>query len=278
MSKSLKDKLGLSPLEVEVAAVKASLDLIDDMVNNETMTFSIAPYGSEIRFNTPTHHAYFSILLADFFSIPREFFGGSDNYLGLLRLVCHQPLLSDSIEPLSSAVANFDQWLGEEVTIEQRWFPSLDLTIDLKIKRRDFITSCGNICKHNYTQLTRQGKKFGEILEKNGVQVDIEKCMIALPEFYDHFFDDILVYHASTIAQHLNDVRWGIYEYASARRREYVETWWDENPRIARYRYRFPSGIKSQLGKHLFWDLMDDVRREPYIPRFVVTKYLQRRY
>ena len=84
MPKSLSDKLGLTSLEVEVAALKASMDLIGDMVNKSIMTFSITPHGWEIRFKTPTHRSYFNIILADFFSIPREFFGRSEDYLGLL--------------------------------------------------------------------------------------------------------------------------------------------------------------------------------------------------
>lgn len=235
------------------------------------MQFFIRPEGSEVRFTTGTHRNYFSVLLVDFFSVPWEFFGSSKTYLDLLRAICNTPLLSTTITPLGSTLDDFTQWLSDEVTIRKRWFPSIDLAIDLKIKRRDFVTICGNICKHNYTQLTRQATKFRRILQANDVHVDIGNCMIALPDFHEQFHDDILLYHATTIAQYLNDIRWGIFEYANEKRRQCVVTWWDDGLRIERYRYEYPSDIKSELGKHYFWELMNVVRREPYIPRFEVA-------
>jgi hypothetical protein len=34
-----------------------------------------------------------------------------------------------------------------------------------------------------------------------------------LDDFYERFHKDILNYHSSTIAEFLNNIRWGIYEY-----------------------------------------------------------------
>lgn len=40
-----------------------------------------------------------------------------------------------------------------------------------------------------------------------------DEAALALEDFYRWFHDDILNYHASTIAEFLNNIRWGIYEY-----------------------------------------------------------------
>jgi hypothetical protein len=52
-----------------------------------------------------------------------------------------------------------------------------------------------------------------EILSRSNVSVDLDEAMLALEDFYRWFHDDILNYHASAIAEFLNNIRWGIYEY-----------------------------------------------------------------
>ena len=44
------------------------------------------------------------------------------------------------------------------------------------------------------------------------------------------------------------------------------------------YHFNYPSGMTSRFAKSCYWDLMNDVRRPPYVRRFRVTKYLKMRY
>jgi hypothetical protein len=48
--------------------------------------------------------------------------------------------------------------------------------------------------------------------------------------------------------------------------------------RINAYKYPYPRDVTSGLGKTCYWDLMNDVMRQPYIQRFEVAKYLKMRY
>ncbi len=271
--------LQLTSLEKEVITLKATLDMINDMVNYETMQFSFRDPDSSVMFNTRTHKAFFNILLVDLLSIPREFFNGDKSYLERLKDISINPLLGKrDIDSLKEAVDDFSNWLSQTVIIEKRWFPSIDLEIDLSIKRQAFVTMCGNINKHNFTQQTRQAKNLLRILEENGRQISIDKCLIALEDFQTQLYDDIFSYHAATIAEFLNNIRWGIFLYASAERERCVINWHNEKLNMSQYKYEYPSNIISELGKTYYWNLMNDMIRPPYIQKFEVTKYAKMRY
>ncbi|HTW45003.1 MAG TPA: hypothetical protein VMD58_05610 [Acidobacteriaceae bacterium] len=267
-----RDKLNLTPLEKEIVTLKAVLDMINDMVNHETMMFYLDGSDSSIAFKTMTHAKFFNIILVDLLSKPKELFSDDKDYIERLTDICENPLTdnprrNDDIQMLKDAVNAFDTWLSQTVVIEKSWFPSLELQIDLSIERKEFIAMCGNLCKHNFTQTTRQAKKFQAILKRNRQSFSIDKCLIALEDFQVQF-NSVFQYHASTIAEFLNDIRWGIYTYAFTERMRCVENWYDEEMHINRYNYRYPAKIASSLGKACYWGLMNDVMRPPYIQKF----------
>lgn len=277
--KTFQEMFDLTPLEQEVITLKAVLGMINDMVNHETMTFLLNDPHSEIRFKSMTHKAYFNILLVDFLSTPGDFFKEPKTYLERLDDICENPLFGDDyIADLKKAVSEFSNWLSQTVVVEKRWFSSLDLNIDLSIERETFITICGNLSKHNFTQQTRQARKLAQVMKDNGQSISLDRCLVALEEFYEQFADDIFYYHASTIAEFLNNIRWGIYVYAGAERERSVVNWFDEKLNLQNYKYEYPAGVVSLLGQTYYWNLMNDVIRSPYILRFEATKYLKMRY
>lgn len=280
---TFEDALSLTPLEKEVITLKAVLDMINDMVNREIMSFSFRDSDSYVIFNTITHKAFFNIILVDLLSTPSEFFNGNKNYIERLKDICQSPLMGklsfkQDIRCLQDAVSDFAAWLSQKVVVEKRWFPSIDLEIDLRIQRQAFVTMCGNINKHNFTQQTRQARKLQKILEGNGKQFSIDKCLIAIEDFQEQFYDDVFSYHSTAIAEFLNNIRWGIFIYSVAERERCVVNRYDEKLDLNCYEYKYPSGIISELGRTYYWNLMNDVRRPPYIQRFEVTKYLKMRW
>ncbi len=254
--------------------------MIGDMVNHATMIFHFSDHNSSILFPTRTHMAFFNIILVDLLSKPNEFFKDDKNYIGLLIDICANPFMdkNDNIQELKSSVIAFDSWLSEKVTVENRWFPSIDLQVNLSLQRQTFIRICGNIAKHNFTRLTVAAEMLRKVLEANGQSVSLDKCIVALEDFREQFFDDVLNYHASTIAEFLNNIRWGIYIYASTVRERCVVNNYNQQIRLNIYTYSYPKDVDSDLGKACFWNLMDDVREPPYIQRFEVDKYLKIRY
>ncbi len=272
--------LNLTPVEQEIITLKAALDMIGDMVNHETMTIHFSDPGSSVMFTTMTHMAFFNIILVDFLSKPGQFFAGDRSYVERLKEICVKPLMGEvqDATTLTEAVCTFDKWLSETVTIQNRWFPSRDLQLNVSIERQEFIRMCGNIAKHNFTQLTRQAEKLRQVFCENGESVPFDRCIPALQDFRQQFYDDVFHYHSSTIGEFLNDIRWGIYLYAAPVRARCVETRYDETLRRDTYTYAYPSDVTSDLAKICYWDLMNDVSRQPYIQRFEVAKYLKNRY
>ncbi len=270
----------LTPLEQEIITLKVVLDMIGDMVNHETMTIHFSRPDTLVMFNTMTHMAFFNIILVDLLSKPSKPFMGDKCYLERLKEICANPRIGkiEDIRELSEAVCAFARWLSEKVTIQNRWFPSLELSVDLNIERTVFIRICGNIAKHNLTHLTGAAKTLREVFAENGQSISDDKCVLALQDFRTQFYHDVFHYHSSTIAEFLNNIRWGIYSYAAPVRAHCVENRYDEGLRLNTYEYHYPADITSDVGKSCYWDLMNDVMQQPYIQRFEVVKYLKTRY
>ena len=265
---SFEQQLKLTPLECEIITLKAILDMINGMINREAMAFNFQDPDSNISFRSTIYMANFNIFLVDFLSKPTGFFEGEKDYLGRLHDICVSPQLGNQhIYDLKASVKKLMDWLSEVVTVEKRWFPSIELEVDLKIKRQDFITICGNISNN-----------FLNIMKENGQSIHIDQSLIALEDFYEQFHQDIFVYHSSTLAESLNNIRWGIYIYANAERERCVERWYDHEMQLQKYKYNFPPQIISTLGRTYFCNLLNDVINPPHIQRFEVTKYLQMRY
>lgn len=273
MAKSpFEQKLNLTSLESEIISLKSILDMINRMVNHQMMIFDFQNPDSTIRFHTEIHMAHFNLLLVDFLSKPKGFFCAVKNYLDRLQDICESPQLDNQdINDLKVSVKNFMDWLSETVSIEKCWFSEIGLELDLEIERKEFITICGNICKHNPTRLTWQANIILNFMRKSKQSIEIDQALISLEDFHEQFHRNIFSYHSSTISEHLNNIRWGIYTYVNPEQKRYGKLKKDNN-------YKYPSGIISDLGKIFYWNLMNDVISPPFIQRFKVTNCLKKRF
>lgn len=135
---------------------------------------------------------------------------------------------------------------------------------------------CGNLSKHNFTRAGRVAEKLKDILVNRGISITIEDALLALPGFYERFHKDILNYHGSTIAEFLNNIRWGIYEYLQPEFKRSIEYYGDDNPQ--KYHFLYPDGMNSEFAKKCYWDLMNEMRSKPFMRRFVVSQSLKGSY
>ena len=267
----------LNSVESEVVFLKAIKEIIDSVVNFEVLSLLGADPDSSILFETRTHHRFFNIVLVDFLSTSdKKAPVKKTTYLGALRAISAQPSFNtdDSIKALRDATDTFVHWLKEKVNVNV-WLPSIDTQADIQITRLDFLKMCGDISKHNVLRSVGVAEDLQKTLATSGIAVELEDAMLALGDFYERFHTDILNYHSSTIAEFLNNIRWGIYEYLQPEFHRSI-VWEDGEPPI--YRYTFPDEIKQNYAKQCYWDLMNEVRSEPYIRRFQVTKWLKLRY
>lgn len=264
-------------IEKEVIFLKAVQELIDDMVNYEVVKLVGNDPDSEIHFPSLTHKRFFNIILVDFLSCSdRRILGEQSSYLTALQKICVSPYFdqNNSISGLLKATAEFDNWLQKEVLVEKTWLPSIDLQIDLNIKRTDFIKICGNISKHNFSRLSGVVSNIKEIFNHNNHPLNNEEALLIIGEFYEWFHTDIFSYHSSAIAEFLNNIRWGIYEYLQPEYGQSIV----RDPDGVLYKYTYPSGVSNGFAKNCYWELMNTIRSKPYMPKFQITRFLKMRY
>jgi hypothetical protein len=273
--------------EREIVALKSAWDSIDDMVNYSMFMKLQSTKETELHFKTERHQRLFNVLLVDFLSQPRVWpFGlghppanaseSDRSILFHLRRTCREPHLgASSIAALSEPLDAFVQWLEGECTVEDVWLPSIELKTNIKVKRITFIKICGNIGKHNFARLGADVVAICDVLKANGTSIDPAFGYLVLPEFYDWFHDNVFSYHSSAIAEFLNNIRWGIYDYL---RPEFLRSFTKDDPGSLAYRFDFPADCAHLVARTIYWDLMNAVRSEPYMPRFTVTRYLKMRF
>lgn len=266
-----------SGIEQEVIILKAAKELIDSMVNFEILSIQGIDPDLHVVFKSSIHQKFFNIILADFLSRtdPRGPIRQT-SYLGGLSKIVGNPYFneSNSVHNLEVATQEFIDWLNHEVEVDV-WLPSIDKETKLDIKRLSFLKMTGNISKHNYLRAISVAKELRVILSRSGITVDIDEALLALAEFYERFHTDILNYHSTTISEFLNNIRWGIYDYLQPEFKKSI-VWEGGHP--PKYHYTYPKGIQSEFAKSCYWELMNEVREQPYMRKFKVTKWLKRRY
>ena len=281
---------GFTKTEQEVIVLKAIWEQINEMVNYEMFVKLNRTNDVELRFNTMTHQRLFNILLVDFLSEPRTWpFGlnkppsraskSERSQLFHLKQICGDPKLNPvGSDILRLPLEAFMRWLEAEFCIDDVWLPSIEVKTNIRLKRIEFIKICGNISKHNFTRLSMNVGEICDILKANGIPLEEDQGYLVIPEFYDWFHRHIFSYHSSAIAEFLNNIRWGIYEYL---RPEFVRshtTYTKDDPALIAYRFKYPPDCTRTVAQSMYWDLMNAVRSEPWIPRFEVTRYLKMRY
>lgn len=269
--------LELTPIEEEVAFLKSTLDAINSMVNFEVMALHGSDPETSILFATRTHQQFFNIALVDFLSrTDRKAPVRQTSYLGALRQIADSPKFSadNSVAALQAATSDFVAWLESEITVDV-WFPSIDLQTPLRVPRFQYIKMTGDLSKHNLLRSVGVAEDLQRLLAGQDVQVKLDAAMLALDNFYEWFHDHVLNYHGSTIAEYLNNLRWSIHDYL---RPEFSRSivWESGDPPV--YKYTYPPGVSSRFGQESYWALMNQVRSEPYMRRFQVTKWQKLRY
>lgn len=267
--------------EKEVLILLATLESIDSFVNYEVLDLNHNGLDSEIRFKSATHQKFFNIMFLDFLTL--KIFGPNEPCIEAVQTVVKSPCFNraNSISDLSLAVEQLLAWLEQDVRLIHRgdtrmfWFPSIDREIALSIKRKEFIKICGTISKHNRLGLTRQAEIIKKIFERNKVILELTEALLVMEDFYQHFHDDIFNYHSSTIAEFLNNVRLGVHDYLQP---EYHHSYVYEGGEFLKYRFTYPANVKSAYGKTCYWDLMNKIRAKPYMPKFLVTEWLKKRF
>lgn len=259
-------------MEFEVISLDVALTTINSMANWLVLELYGHDDAKELKFPTETHQKYFYVILLDFISEVNGLFTGADiTCMDLLGRITARPQLEidNSAKSLQAAHSAFKAWLATDVTVDVADLGQLTLS------REEIIYIAGNISKHHFGRLTNVIKKLQRFL---AVSTPEQNIMLALEQVYFRFNDDILSYHACTIAEHVNNIRWGIHEYLLPEYRRSYREIEDADLNVMRYDFDVPTEITTDLARSCYWDLMNSVRTKPYIPRFVANEVLKERY
>lgn len=154
--------------------------------------------------------------------------------------------------------------------------PSINCNVDLQLTRVESIKMTGDVTKHNYLRSIGVAKSLKKILLRSGVEVSCDDALLALPDFYSRFGDDVIFYQSSYICEFLNNIRWGIYEYLLPEyKRSYIclNHEYDGN-----YKFTIPKSITTDYARTCYWDLMNLIRKKPLMPKFIVSDSFKSEY
>ncbi|MEM5346074.1 hypothetical protein [Paraburkholderia azotifigens] len=278
-----------TPVEQESILLLAAWDMMSGMVNHSLFQNIKGGYDSLPMFKTSNDQRLFNILLGDFLSQPNERANNSSffnfpkptnrsrptdyTFLFYLRKICRQPLLGRSSDAIQVPLMALSDWLESECLVEDVWFGSISVQADIRIPRIKYIKICGDIAKHNFSRLQSNVAKIQDTLKVAGKAVSSSDGFKALPDFYERFHDDVFTYHCAHIAEMLNNLLWGIYRYLLAE----FEQSCTQTDDVA-YRYEYPSGCNHEFARSAYWELMNCVRRKPYLPEFTVPQSARSHY
>jgi len=268
----------LTNIEKEIILLKAIYEIVEEMLDYQVLEVLGNDSNCEIHFSSDTSQKYFNIILVDFLSnrIDKYFqVGIQSSFLNALGEICESPNFDvcHSIKDLKNATDNFTTWLDTKFS-KKIWLPAINLELDLSLKRSEFIKICGNISKHNFIKLSQVIIQIKKIFQNNNIPLTDEEVIISLEDFYKWFHEDVFGYHSSTIAEFINNIRWGIFDYFKY---EFYNNCYQENGET-RLCIVYPYSLENELAKYCYRELLRKVSKPPHMLKFRVTDHLKKRY
>lgn len=278
-----------SKIEQEAIVLAAVWAMIDGMVNREFVEEPILTRPTNLWFKSSSHKRLFNVLLTDFLSQPQKKgkspipFGlqrptedappSSRTYLHYLAEIARDPQIGSDTSNLLAVVREFANWLDAECHCEGVWLSGLDINLDMRVPRIWVFQMAGDMGKHNFSRLEGRIRQIKIMLSDHGYP-DVDEGMIyrELEVFYEWFHSHLFSYHASTIAEFLNNIRWALFAYL---RPEFLRAYRTDDRAEGMYLFDVPTTITNSLAVGMYWELMNSVRREPYFPVFEVSPSLK---
>lgn len=262
-------------IEKEIILLRSAYDHLSDMINPDMMEIRGDKPHLYVQFRHFSQRKLFFILLVDFLSVTDKRGPiGQTSFLGGLHNICESPNFSinNSVNDLKDAVTNLREWLTVEKNIKI-WLPELRDEITISISRIDAIKMSGDVSKHNYLRSIGVAEKLITILKKSGIEMELENAMVSLPDFYERFHEDILIYISSQICEFLNNIKLGVYSYMYP---EFKRSYQPSKDPFTPYSYLMPTSIKSRYAINSYWSLMNDLRFKPYFQKFHISEYFKK--
>lgn len=88
----------------------------------------------------------------------------------------------------------------------------------------------------------------------------------------------MFAYHASTIAEFLNNIRYAIRMYVTPAAKTRYKVTGKVDDLLENYTYDRPAEIKSEFVWGQYYELLNSTRRRPNFPQFSVTQSLKNQF
>lgn len=285
----------MNEIEREVIILNSAWKMIDGMVNWSMFVSRNLQSPTNLLFQDEERGRLFIILLRDFLSpihansgqpipfglskIPQNSQRLSDRtFLFHLRQICEVPQLGNDTADLQQQIGAFAEWLEEEFIAPEVDLPDIDVQMDLRIARYWYIRLCGDIAKHHLGRLSANVGHIRGLIRQDGRDIDGQTAYLAFENFFNWFFDNVFNYHASQIAEFLNNIRWGIFHYLELEFERSYHLKEHATLDLPAYGYNVPEEIQQPISHAMYWDVMNRMRQKPMMPRFVTSEVLKRRY
>jgi hypothetical protein len=287
--------VAFTALEQEAIVLNAVMGMVDDMVNHAIFSLpSERRENTNILPQTSDTLRQFAILLRDFLSPvtargrapmpfglpkpPEDSRATANTTLFYLARVCENPLIGTDPKFLAMLVQEFVEWLETSAFVPEVWLSNIEVKVDLSIKRIDFIRIGGDIGKHNFLRLGGQAARLQKILGENGVEIDESQAYAALPDCWDWFHTHLFAYHASTIAEFLNNIRYAIRLYVKPKADASYRVTGKFDDDLDLYTFDRPAEIVNEFAWGQYYNLLHSTRRRPNFPPFSVTPLLKNQF
>ena len=269
----------LNKQEQEALGLLTARTLIKGMVNRGMLQFSSDITNCEVKPQTRHAAELYAIYLIDFFSDLDKPFSKKDKnkYSSLLEYllsIVNNPSFNfeNSIQKLSNSLNQFNDWIEQEGTIDFTDFPP---AIKLKMKRKDLFFICGNAAKHHYARLNGVNERLVNSVKAAGGTIAGNAMMKMRTELCELLFEQLFYIHIQKASELLTNIAWAIQTYLTP---EYQRAYKVDLEKTKDYGYEvyffnYPPHINSDLGKNIYWDLMNEVRAKPFIDRFTTYPY-----
>lgn len=284
----------LNAIEQEAIILNSAWKMIDEMVTRSVFSETGPGYARELLFHSSEHARLFLIILTDFLSSVRGHRGNrvplglkeqprngrpyERTFLYHLKQVCENPQVGSDSSSIEQQVDAFADWLEFSFVAPRVNLPDINIVSDIEVHRYKYLTICGNIKKHNLARLSIVVSQIRELLNQSGHSVNESDAYLVADNFCDWFFDNIFLYHAPQIAEFLNGIRCAIYKYLLEEYRRSYRVTSESGPTFEVYRYDVPEEIQDTIAYAMYWEVMNRVRAQPSMDRFVVSDVLKLRY
>lgn len=265
-------------MEQETIGLCIALEAVDDIADPALLNIRDVtgfPGEAEVRFKSDIHQEMFLVRLLDFCKERgnQSVTGVSGSCLDVLLAACKTKSFDGggSVTSLADSVTALGDWLDATSTLKL-WIPTLEIDAALTLPRSQLIFILGNHVKHNLARLTGVSESVAKLLTGHGYSVRPERVPLALDDIREHLQENYFVYYGTWLAELTNNVRWGLQDYLLP---VFHQSFTRVPGHDLRYEYRYPPQILDKTAREWFWRLMNHVRSQPYIKRFVGAHYLK---